>query len=234
MSIVCPKCSYQRTPADLAPGWQCPSCGIAYAKFRKPQSDSAKRVRLPVETEDVSPKTATAAQRILGVIAFVAAFAIVRYGLNALRVHSDALESKPEIEQQEEGATSRSEVATVAGVLPVAKEPNVPIDALKELFDSAHQSGEANGLMVIDSGGKSLSQRFNPTMPVKVRVERRDALFQHGCNRFRVTLMQGGNTESLPNGRQAKSAISMLLVYSLNYCVGGQMPDVGREIQIER
>ena len=34
MSQVCPKCSYARKPADASvPDWQCPSCGIAYAKF---------------------------------------------------------------------------------------------------------------------------------------------------------------------------------------------------------
>ncbi len=31
---VCPKCNYARTAADSAPAWQCPSCGIAYNKFR--------------------------------------------------------------------------------------------------------------------------------------------------------------------------------------------------------
>lgn len=30
---VCPKCGHTRTPADTAPAWQCPSCGIAYVKF---------------------------------------------------------------------------------------------------------------------------------------------------------------------------------------------------------
>jgi glutaredoxin len=30
---VCPKCHYTRKPADTSPEWQCPSCGIAYAKF---------------------------------------------------------------------------------------------------------------------------------------------------------------------------------------------------------
>ena len=30
----CPKCSYVRKPADTAPAWQCPSCGIAYNKVR--------------------------------------------------------------------------------------------------------------------------------------------------------------------------------------------------------
>jgi hypothetical protein len=31
---VCPKCNYSRTAADSAPAWQCPSCGIAYKKFK--------------------------------------------------------------------------------------------------------------------------------------------------------------------------------------------------------
>jgi len=239
MSIVCPKCSYQRAPADVAPDWQCPSCGIAYAKFLKPvaraSSGSTTQVRLPVEAHEASPESASMAQKFLGVIAFLAAFAIVRYGLNALRSHSDATETQSEVVQQQENAlASKSDVAIVAEALPGAKEPNVPVDVLRDLFDSAHKNGEANGLMVIDSGGKSLSPRFNPTAPVKVRVERKDSLFQYGCNRFKVTLMQGGSVDTLPNGRQAKSAISMLVTYSLNYCVGGQVPDGGRDIQMER
>ena len=33
-SIVCPKCDYKRKPGDGAiPDWQCPACGIVYAKF---------------------------------------------------------------------------------------------------------------------------------------------------------------------------------------------------------
>lgn len=33
-ATVCPKCGHKRTAADIAPTWQCPSCGIAYDKFR--------------------------------------------------------------------------------------------------------------------------------------------------------------------------------------------------------
>lgn len=34
MAMTCPKCRYVRTAADSGvPDWQCPSCGIAYAKF---------------------------------------------------------------------------------------------------------------------------------------------------------------------------------------------------------
>jgi hypothetical protein len=31
---TCPKCAHVRAPADFAPEWQCPRCGIAYAKFQ--------------------------------------------------------------------------------------------------------------------------------------------------------------------------------------------------------
>ncbi len=30
--MLCPKCQYQRQPSDHAPDWQCPNCGVAYAK----------------------------------------------------------------------------------------------------------------------------------------------------------------------------------------------------------
>src|SRR5262245_25915678 len=29
----CPKCKYVRSAAETAPDWQCPKCGVAYAKF---------------------------------------------------------------------------------------------------------------------------------------------------------------------------------------------------------
>ncbi len=32
MSITCPKCSYLRQPTETVPDWQCPKCGVAYAK----------------------------------------------------------------------------------------------------------------------------------------------------------------------------------------------------------
>jgi len=32
----CPKCRYKRTATETVPDWQCPKCGIAYAKFGQP------------------------------------------------------------------------------------------------------------------------------------------------------------------------------------------------------
>jgi hypothetical protein len=41
--VVCPKCGYARKPTDLGPAWQCPSCGIAYNKFRTAASGTTPR-----------------------------------------------------------------------------------------------------------------------------------------------------------------------------------------------
>lgn len=30
--VTCPKCGYTRAESDQAPEWQCPACGVAYAK----------------------------------------------------------------------------------------------------------------------------------------------------------------------------------------------------------
>jgi hypothetical protein len=40
MSVTCPKCRYVRTATDQAPGWQCPSCGVAYLKVQVPESNA--------------------------------------------------------------------------------------------------------------------------------------------------------------------------------------------------
>lgn len=47
----CPKCRHVRTAADSGPEWQCPKCGIAYAKFVQAQS---------APPAAVAPRSATA------------------------------------------------------------------------------------------------------------------------------------------------------------------------------
>ncbi len=44
---VCPKCNYARTAADAAPAWQCPSCGIAYIKFKNTAKPEAGEGTVP-------------------------------------------------------------------------------------------------------------------------------------------------------------------------------------------
>lgn len=41
---TCPKCGYQRTPHDAAPDYECPACGIVYAKYRAAKTAAAQAV----------------------------------------------------------------------------------------------------------------------------------------------------------------------------------------------
>ncbi len=50
---ACPKCAYVRTQSETVPDWQCPKCGIVYAKFgqaspapaREPQKETVEAVQ---------------------------------------------------------------------------------------------------------------------------------------------------------------------------------------------
>jgi hypothetical protein len=45
MPVICPKCSHVR-PADATnPDWQCPACGICYAKFKDRAAEQARLAR---------------------------------------------------------------------------------------------------------------------------------------------------------------------------------------------
>ncbi len=43
--MQCPKCSYVRQRREQAPEWQCPQCGIAYAKHRKEATQARRSAR---------------------------------------------------------------------------------------------------------------------------------------------------------------------------------------------
>ena len=70
---TCPKCRYERKNADdKVPEWQCPACGIAYAKYeeRKAADGAARRAVPPVEAAPAPPMSAKALFFILaGVVA---------------------------------------------------------------------------------------------------------------------------------------------------------------------
>jgi len=237
----CPKCGYERKPADTAPDWQCPACGIAYVKFRqtpevRPSSPMIENsLAEHVRQASDPPWRNTFGGKAVSVIAFIAGFAVVRYGFHSFRAPPAPARVNPSIEQsQAENAAPALPARVVAKAQATPLESVVPVDALDDLFVRAHEHGEANAVFMVDSVGAVLSPRFSPTKPVRASVIRDSALAQTDCDRFKVRLMQGGGTTSLDDGRQRKSPISLQIDYSLNYCLGGRVPDGGHEITIER
>jgi glutaredoxin len=43
MAYRCPKCQYERKATDQAPAWQCPACGVAYAKVTNGSAQASVR-----------------------------------------------------------------------------------------------------------------------------------------------------------------------------------------------
>jgi glutaredoxin len=46
MTTICPKCRHLRQPNETVPDWQCPACGVAYAKV----SDAGRGVMTSVQS----------------------------------------------------------------------------------------------------------------------------------------------------------------------------------------
>lgn len=61
---ICPKCGYVRKSTDTAPSWQCPSCGVAYAKaaaHATQQTTSSYTASIAQETAPRSRRWASSA-----------------------------------------------------------------------------------------------------------------------------------------------------------------------------
>ena len=53
--MKCPKCAYERKPTDHAPDYECPSCGIIYAKY-KPKFIAASASEKPRNESGIAAK----------------------------------------------------------------------------------------------------------------------------------------------------------------------------------
>jgi glutaredoxin len=74
MAITCPKCQHKRTAADSGvPDWQCPRCGIAYAKYVDGVPPPAPHVVTQSSPSSVVPVVAVL------ILASVAAFGYYAY-----------------------------------------------------------------------------------------------------------------------------------------------------------
>lgn len=80
--MKCPKCGYGRKTTDSAPDYECPSCGIVYAKYR-PTLDVITRKAVPLEKSPspiakfLATKTGKILFWVIGVVltlAFIANF----------------------------------------------------------------------------------------------------------------------------------------------------------------
>jgi hypothetical protein len=77
-TIVCPKCGHARTAAEVAPAWQCPTCGIAYGKYQA-YLEHARKAVTPLRADDTAPRYALDGSVWSLIAANVVALVIARY-----------------------------------------------------------------------------------------------------------------------------------------------------------
>jgi glutaredoxin len=76
----CPKCGYSRKAADAkVPDWQCPSCGVAYAKFLEQNEVPAAPARPVLSAPAAAPMSAKALFFILAGLVAVGYVGYQRY-----------------------------------------------------------------------------------------------------------------------------------------------------------
>jgi hypothetical protein len=99
MPVICPKCSHVR-PADAAnPDWQCPACGICYAKFGSPPTGQAR----PARHREIEVRQGWDLGWLLKIILLV----VLGWGVSVLiarRQHGAAVAETAAVAQQESGA----------------------------------------------------------------------------------------------------------------------------------
>jgi glutaredoxin len=76
--ITCPKCGHARGPAEAAPDWQCPACGVAYAKVAPGAAPFVPRAREAASAR--APGAALAGKAAIAAVALALLWAFLRPG----------------------------------------------------------------------------------------------------------------------------------------------------------
>jgi len=247
MSVACPKCSYIRRETDEAPDWQCPKCGIAIAKYIELQRQAAERKTAkpePAQREVVKPEIAygmlddaasSIGRKIVYWISWLLAAGLVRYLFTLYHAQppTPPAQAAAPASPLAQAAARQAAAPLVPPLVPSTPgDPILPTDSFRDLFVAAHQQGVVNGIALV-TGDVTGIPGIDRIKPVEVHVERREPLAMSGCDRFGVTLTQGGGQHVNTRGQAVKTAYSMHFVYSLNYCVDGTKPAAGWEIKVE-
>lgn len=71
---TCPKCRYVRQPTDASPDYECPQCGVIYAKYRAASEQRPDSIAQPISIDSSSSLKSIAATGIKRFVKFIAWF----------------------------------------------------------------------------------------------------------------------------------------------------------------
>ncbi len=108
--------------------------------------------------------------------------------------------------------------------LPVAAAERESVTTIRPLMLRALAQGSAQGVLV-GSGAQTLSQTYKTMAPILVDVLRIKQFVDPGCGRLQVTTRQAAVTNRDSKGTFQDTPHAESLVYTLNFCRDGSMPD---------
>jgi predicted nucleic acid-binding Zn-ribbon protein len=106
----CPKCGYARQPSDTAPDYECPSCGVVYAKF-DPRAHTA-RLALAKQKQVArqKQKVAIVGTLVLVIVIAAGAFAYVE-NINEAKRQAELAATRAEFEKREREEERKQRIA---------------------------------------------------------------------------------------------------------------------------
>lgn len=100
-------------------------------------------------------------------------------------------------------------------------------ESLRPVLIEAIRTGTATGEMSAQVR-EAFAHIFGSNQPIRVKVERLEAVKPRGCYRLRVTTTQAGVYEVDPKTKvRATTPSEKSLAYRLNYCANGHFPEEG-------
>lgn len=118
-TIICPKCDHVRPKDAVNPEWQCPACGVCYAKAGgspEPVPDARMRERLRAAPEPVPVKHSWN----LGLVVKVAILVALGWGLNTAIERRQKAAEPEEVQAVEEEQKSDTGLAVANAALQVS------------------------------------------------------------------------------------------------------------------
>jgi ribosomal protein L37AE/L43A len=136
-ATACPSCGYQRKATDRAPDWQCPRCGIAYAKYAAaPAASQAARQQQYEQAQKKSQsERRTRAIRLRGLLMFVGGGIVYVY----LFLYTQRVGGIDKVENANNGGLFAGLLFSVPGVIAMIGlfelASGAPIDTAMEWWD---------------------------------------------------------------------------------------------------
>ena len=118
-------------------------------------------------------------------------------------------------------------IAPSLGLAQARDDTREPVETIRPLLVEAVRQGQAQGEM----GGEArefISRLFASVEPIRVRVERLEAVVPRGCYRLRVTTTQAGVYEfNVKTKVRTTTPRDLSTAYKVNYCANGHFPEEG-------